>query len=51
MDEPVLGATAVGRTVREKDSGGSDAEQAVYEDLGAIIAHVAIWRDDLCTHH
>ena len=51
VEEVVLRAASVGGAVGEDDGGAADAEEAVDEDLGAVVAHVAVWCDVLCADH
>ena len=51
MDELVLGAAVIGQSVGEKRGGAAHAKDAVADELGWFISHVATLSDNLCGYH
>ena len=51
MDELVLGAAAIGRSIGDERGGAAHAEVAVADELGWFISHVATLSDNFCGHH
>ena len=50
VDELVLGAAAIGRLIGEERGGAAHAEDAVVDELGWFVSHVATLSDNLCGH-
>ena len=50
VDELVLGAAAIGRLIGEERGGTAHAEDAVADELGWFVSHVATLSDNLCGH-
>ena len=51
VEQLVLGAAAVGGEVREEDGSAAHAEDAVGDEHGTVVAHVAVQGHVLRAHH
>lgn len=51
VGEAVLGSAAVGGVVGEDGGGAANAEEAVGDKHGAVLAEVAAWGDDLGAYY